>query len=104
MSILIESERCVGCGSCVEACPGNLIKRDVDGKAFLKAPDECWGCASCLKECRFQAISYYLGADIGGRGGLMKYERDGDLARWIIRRAGRETVTITVDRRSSNKY
>ena len=104
MSILIENERCVGCGSCIEACPGNLIKRDSEGKAYLKAPDECWGCASCLKECRFQAISYYLGADIGGRGGLMRYERDGDLARWIIRRVGREPVAITVDRRSSNKY
>ncbi|MGN1199783.1 MAG: ferredoxin family protein, partial [Thermoguttaceae bacterium] len=32
MSIHIERERCVGCGACVEACPGNLIKRDVDGK------------------------------------------------------------------------
>ena len=35
MSIQINKLKCVGCGKCVEACPGNLIKIDIDGKAFV---------------------------------------------------------------------
>ena len=104
MSIHIERERCVGCGACVEACPGNWIKRDVDGKAKIKRPRECWGCASCLKACHFGAVEYYLGADIGGRGATMTVEKEGELAHWVIRRPGKESVVLTVDRRNANKY
>ena len=53
MSIQINKLKCVGCGKCVEACPGNLIKKDTDGKAFIKHVKDCWGCTSCLK-----AVSY----------------------------------------------
>ena len=68
MSIQINKLKCVGCGKCVEACPGNLIKKDTDGKAFIKHVKDCWGCTSCLKECRFEAINLFLGADVGGKG------------------------------------
>ena len=61
MSIQINKLKCVGCGKCVEACPGNLIKKDTDGKAFIKHVKDCWGCTSCLKECRFEAINFFLG-------------------------------------------
>lgn len=104
MSIRIDQEQCTGCGSCVEVCPGNLIKKDDRGRSYLKRPEECWGCASCLKECQFGAISYYLGADIGGRGGTMQTVREGPLTHWVIRRPGQDPVTITVDGRDSNKY
>ena len=104
MSIRIDTNRCTGCGLCIEICPGNLIKPGPSGKAYLKRPEECWGCASCLKECRFGALSYYLGADMGGDGAEMRVEFDGPLSRWIIRRPGEEAVVITVDRRKSNSY
>lgn len=104
MSIRIDPNLCVGCGACIEACPGNLIKRNSRGKAILKRPEECWGCASCLKECRFKAASYYLGADIGGQGALMQVEKEGDVAHWIIRIVGRAPIDILVDRRCANRY
>ena len=94
MSIRIDPNLCVGCGACVEACPGNLIKRDAKGKAVLKRPEEC----------RFKAASYYLGADIGGQGALMQVEKEGDVAHWIIRIVGRAPIDILVDRRCANRY
>ena len=66
MSIRITQNNCVGCGRCIEACPGNLIKKDAQGKAVIKHISDCWGCTSCLKECKTGAISFYLGADMGG--------------------------------------
>ena len=68
MSIRITQNNCVGCGRCIEACPGNLIKKDAQGKAVIKHISDCWGCTSCLKECKTGAISFYLGADMGGAG------------------------------------
>lgn len=104
MSIRIQRELCKGCGNCVEACPGNLIKLDGDDKACIRRPEDCWGCTSCLKECAFGAIRFYLGADIGGRGGQMHTVREGHLVHWIIELPGRGPVTITVDSRDANKY
>ena len=85
MSIQINKLKCVGCGKCVEACPGNLIKKDTDGKAFIKHVKDCWGCTSCLKECRFEAINFFLGADVGGKHSFVQTEwkhqyMDGDFA------------------------
>ena len=106
MSILIKKDCCRGCGKCIEACPGNLIKRDTDGRAYIRRPQDCWGCTSCLKECGFGAIRFYLGADIGGRGSQMYTVQEGDLRHWIIEtpRSDKEPVTITVDRRKSTQY
>jgi adenylylsulfate reductase subunit B len=104
MSIQIDAQKCKKCGKCIEACPGNLIKRDPEGAAFLKRPRDCWGCTSCLKECAFGAISFYLGADIGGQGSQMCTKQDGDYCHWIISRANGEEQTITINKKDANKY
>ena len=84
MSVMIDTGRCICCGACAEICPGNLIRIRQGEAAFLPHPEECWGCASCLKACRAGAITYYLGADIGGRGGRMRVVQEGRFSRWII--------------------
>lgn len=104
MSIMIDIDKCKGCKKCRQVCPGNLIKLDDGGKAFIKYPDECWGCVSCVKECRFGAIKFFLGADIGGRGGLMHTEADDRVISWIIEKADGNTTKIDVIRKNSNKY
>ena len=79
MSIAIDSMKCRGCKKCTVVCPGSLIELNEEKKAYIRYPKDCWGCASCLKECAFGAISFYLGADIGGMGGKMTVSSKGDL-------------------------
>jgi adenylylsulfate reductase subunit B len=104
MSIAINQQKCRACGACMNVCPGSLIKKDGDGKAFMKYPRDCWGCSSCIKECRFGAISFFLGADIGGRGSRMSTKIDGDLVDWNIEGTDGIVKTITINRRDANKY
>lgn len=103
MSIVIDKEACVGCGSCIEVCPGSLIFQE-DGKSYMKYPKECWGCTSCLKECEFDAISYYLGADIGGNGTTMKVREDKEKLHWRITKNNQEEETIVIDKKKANSY
>lgn len=104
MSILINKEKCIGCGKCHNVCPGTLIKNGEDGKAYIKYPKDCWGCTSCIKECPVHAISLYLGADIGGMGSLMHTEKEGDILRWIIEKPDGKIQEIDIDQKESNKY
>lgn len=104
MSIVINKELCKNCGKCANVCPGSLIKRDEDGHIFMKYPKDCWGCSSCIKECAFDAISLYLGADIGGMGSRMSVENKGDLLLWNIRKMDGTTDQIVIDKKEANKY
>jgi len=104
MSIAIYKDKCTGCRKCLHVCPGSLIKLTEDKKAYIKYPTDCWGCSSCLKECRFGAISFYLGADIGGMGSKLITSIDGDIVHWQIQRANGEISVIDVNRKDSNQY
>jgi adenylylsulfate reductase subunit B len=104
MSIRISKENCIGCGCCVSVCPGNLIELGRDSKAVMAYPKDCWGCASCLKECPADAINFFLGADIGGRGSFMTFDRSGNIYDWIVHFPDGSSKTIEVDSESANKY
>jgi len=104
MSIIIDREKCTGCGRCHEVCPGTLIKIDSQRKAYIKYPYNCWGCTSCMKECKAYAIRFYLGADMGGRGSLMHTEKKGDITEWIIDLSDGSQTVIKVNSKESNKY
>ena len=84
MSIRIQKSKCTGCGRCIEACPGNLIKKDKENKAFIRQVRDCWGCTSCIKECRHDAIRFFLGADVGGRGASMVVSEKPDISTWTV--------------------
>lgn len=104
MSIFISQEACVGCKRCVEVCPGNLIKLDADGHAYIRHPKDCWGCTSCVKECGRSAISFFLGADMGGRGSRLTTHAKGDFRYWQITDAAGKTQTIVVNQKDANRY
>lgn len=104
MSIKIEKKKCTGCGSCLKVCPGSLLCRDTEGKAYSKYPEDCWGCTACLKECEHGAIRYYLGADIGGRGTTLYTKREGELLHWHISQQNGEEHIITINQKESNEY
>ena len=104
MSILIDKEKCIGCGKCCAVCPGTLIKKDQNGKAYIKYPKDCWGCTSCIKECPVHAVKFYLGADIGGKGSLVHTEKRDGLLCWMIEHPDKTVTEIDIDPNESNKY
>lgn len=103
MSIRINRERCVGCGGCVEVCPGTLISLS-EGRARMDYPRDCWGCASCVKECPTGAVEFFLGADIGGSGSVMNAEKKGEILRWTIRKIDGTEVVIDINPKDANAY
>lgn len=104
MSIRVRPDACVGCGACVEACPGNLLSLDERRRARIERPRDCWGCTSCLKACRFGAIEFFLGADVGGTGATLGYSRDGTVSHWVVERPDGTSVRLDVDGADANKY
>lgn len=104
MSIHIHKERCVGCGKCTKVCPGNLLQQDDQNKAFIRCPEDCWGCTACIKECSVEAISYFLGEDIGGMGSVMHTKEEGDLLHWIIEDKDENQEVITINKKQANAY
>ncbi len=103
MSIRIDKPRCIGCGACTNACPGGLLIMQ-EKKAHMRSLRDCWGCTACMKVCPAEAITYFLGADVGGRGSQMTLAREGVIYRWKIQSPGGARSEILIDRRNSNKY
>jgi electron transfer flavoprotein alpha subunit len=54
MGITIDLEKCVGCGSCVPACPFGLLEI-IDDRVQLK--EGCTLCGACRDACSYDAIS-----------------------------------------------
>ena len=56
MKVVVDEDKCIGCGKCVEVCPFKLrvIK---DGKSSVD-PKLCAGCGRCIEACPNGAISF----------------------------------------------
>ena len=64
-TILVDKERCKGCGVCVASCPCDVLhlSAEVNCKGYPVAqmanPDACTGCASCAIICPDSCITVY---------------------------------------------
>jgi NAD-dependent dihydropyrimidine dehydrogenase PreA subunit len=57
MIVEIYKTKCTGCGICIDNCPNDVIKMDVNGeKAVIKYPEDCTGCFGCELKCPSEAI------------------------------------------------
>ena len=55
MAVLIDQEKCNGCGLCVDACPLQAISLENDKAKVDK--DACTECGQCVDECPNKAVS-----------------------------------------------
>lgn len=62
--VVINTERCKGCGVCITGCPKNVLamSTDVNSKGYnysMKVSDGCIGCANCAVLCPDGVITVY---------------------------------------------
>ena len=63
-TIVVDKERCKGCGVCVASCPCDVLALsvEVNNKGYrmcMTHPDACTGCASCAIICPDSCITVY---------------------------------------------
>jgi thioredoxin reductase (NADPH) len=63
---IINPAKCIGCGSCVRACPEGDILGLIDGKAELVEPSHCIGHGACKAVCPVDAITLVFGTERRG--------------------------------------
>ena len=63
---VIDAGKCLGCGSCVTACPEGKILGLIKGKAVLLKPTKCIGHGACKVACPFDAITLVFGTEKRG--------------------------------------
>ncbi len=54
------SEKCAGCGRCVEVCPQGVFEMR-DKRAAVTDKDLCMECGACARNCEFGAITVNSG-------------------------------------------
>ena len=59
-TLRLDSQRCSGCGRCVEVCPHAVFSL-TDRKAQIRDPDACMECGACARNCPVEAISVRAG-------------------------------------------
>ncbi|HDJ26432.1 MAG TPA: ferredoxin family protein [Candidatus Bathyarchaeota archaeon] len=57
--IVVDPDRCLGCGACVRACAFGVLEL-IDDVAYAVRPSECRGCMDCVKACEQGAIEVLL--------------------------------------------
>lgn len=56
MAYKIDSNKCVGCHSCMAVCPMGAITVDSNGKCIIDTA-KCMSCGTCAGICPMSAIS-----------------------------------------------
>lgn len=63
-AVIVDDQKCIGCGKCIEACPGK-VPRIPKGKKTVVICDLCNGEPKCVKICNeagYNALKLYRGS------------------------------------------
>lgn len=52
----------------------------------------------------FEAINFFLGADVGGKGSTLSFRQKGSINTWTVTAPDGTVKTLEVNRQESNKY
>lgn len=63
---IIDERSCIGCATCIAACPEKNVLGLIDGKAALITPANCIGHGVCKDACPTDAITLVLGTETRG--------------------------------------
>ena len=63
---VIDPCRCLGCRSCVSACPEKTVLGIIDSKSALVSPANCIGHGACKSACPMNAITLVFGTSERG--------------------------------------
>ncbi len=55
VKIMIDNEKCTGCGTCVDTCPVEVFEIKEEKSVAVKA-EECLVCRACEAQCPEAAI------------------------------------------------
>ncbi len=64
-AIVVDREKCKGCGVCIVNCPAQVIAltKEVNSKgypmAYMAKPEACTGCTNCATVCPDSVITVY---------------------------------------------
>ena len=59
MPPIIDSNKCVRCGLCVQICPMDILRmKSTEDEKHVEViyPEECWHCRACAIDCPQQAL------------------------------------------------
>jgi len=73
----IDQLKCIGCGSCVEACPEGGVLGVVGGKAVIINGLKCVGHGLCAEACPVEGLTVGLG-DLSARDDIPFLSKDGE--------------------------
>ncbi len=62
VTLSLETEKCYGCGMCMEVCPHGVLARD-NGKIRIEDRDACMECGACVRNCPAGAL--YVRTGVG---------------------------------------
>lgn len=63
---IIDNSRCLGCATCVAACPEKSVLGIIDHRAHLISPSSCIGHGACKTACPVDAIELVFGTATRG--------------------------------------